>query len=261
MFIRSRKEVNNTENQDRIYDLAQRVSARDIPLFTHFLDLSQQKQSLAAAKAAGVSIKLFGGREGEGAENECERKIACFFTDTAEDALVYPIDCIYISSRSAHFTGALTHRDVLGSLMSLGIDRMYLGDIAVRENGAFLFCEKKQSGYIIENLHEIGGGTVDCRISQPPEGPLRKVREVILQVSSPRADALISRLFSISREEAASLVLSSRVTVDDEELRKSDRLLSSGQVLSVRGHGRARYCGEVSISRKGKLNVKMLLYS
>ena len=87
------------------------------------------------------------------------------------------------------------------------------------------------------------------------------MREVRVQVASVRTDAVCAHLFRLSRGDTQELIRQGRVAVDDRVLTKSDHQLSEGEVLSVRGFGRAKIRGVESVSKKGKLNLLVELYS
>ena len=82
---------------------------------------------------AGVSAACFGGIP------DCERQMACFRPDTERDADVpFPIVCLRIRPKSARFSEALSHRDFLGALLHLGLERDSIGDILPDADGAYL---------------------------------------------------------------------------------------------------------------------------
>ncbi len=235
-------------------ELCRRAADRGQPLFSRFLDLDGQKQAEAAARKAGAAYMFFGGAEG------CERRMLGAGAEAPEES-EFPILCLKISPRSAKYGKPLEHRDVLGTVMGLGITRDLIGDIIIREDGAYLFCVSSMADFLRESLVRIGRTDTACVLSAPPEGPVRTVREVRVQVASVRTDAVCAHLFRLSRGDTQELIRQGRVAVDDRICMKSDQVLSEGQVLSVRGFGRARVKGVESVSKKGKLNLVIEVYS
>ena len=69
-----------------------------------------------------------------------ERKIVCFLPSYEEETMEPPIRILEVKPVSPRFAEALTHRDYLGALMNLGIERSMLGDIVINEDGCFIFC-------------------------------------------------------------------------------------------------------------------------
>ena len=145
--------------------------------------------------------------------------------------------------------------------MGLGIERELIGDIVLREAGAYIFCVERMADFICQSLVQIGRTDVRCERAEPPQGALREMREVRLQVSSPRLDAIAAHLFHLSRGDAQQLFRQGRVMVDDAPCERPDYQLRDGQVISVRGYGRAQYLGVDGQSKKGKDVVRIALYS
>ena len=111
----------------RLKELAERSDGRFT--FTDFLGLAEQSVLTEVLRDIRVRYELFGGADG------AERVMARFGD---EDELYYsepfPIDIIRVSPRSQKFANQLTHRDFLGAILNLGIERRCVGDIVIREN-------------------------------------------------------------------------------------------------------------------------------
>lgn len=238
----------------QLEELCRRAADRNQPLFSRFLDLDGQKQAVAAARKAGAEYTLFGGTEG------CERQMIGLGAEAPEEE-AFPIRCLKISPKSLKYGKPLAHRDVLGTVMGLGIERELVGDIVIRDEGAYLFCVSQMADFLRDSLGRVGKTDTVCVFSGPPEGPVRTVKEIRVQVTSARADAVCAHLFRLSRGDTQELIRQGRVAVDDRVLTKSDHQLSEGEVLSVRGFGRAKIRGVESVSKKGKLNLLVELYN
>ena len=236
----------------RLADLARRAWEQGVPCFTHFLDLEAQDALHRALPALPpVPWRLFGGAEG------CERVMLRL--GDARD-VPFPIVCLHVAPRSEKYGEALTHRDYLGALMALGIERELLGDIAVRGKEAWLFCEERIAPYLQEHFIQARRTFLVCAPSAPPEGPLYETRPVRVQVSSQRADALIARVFSMSRGDAQALFPAGKVFVNGRQCESPGHTPRAGDIISVRGFGRFRYRGMESLSKKGKENTAVELF-
>lgn len=243
------------QDNKRFDELCVRAAKRNIALFSRFLNLAEQKEAEIAARKAGAACLLWGGAE------DCERKMLGVCGNEAPEKELFPLSCLKISPKSAKFSAPLMHRDVLGSLMGLGFERELIGDIIIREEAAYVFCTDKMALFICESLQKIGSTAIFCEQSQPPEGPMRTVREMSVQVSSPRLDAIVAHVFRLSRGDAQLLFRQGKIMVDDSPCERPDYALKEGQVISVRGFGRAKYLGVEGLSKKGKSNVRIALYS
>ena len=139
----------------RIRELANLSYQRDIVTFTDFLNLNEQNMLVSLKlHQIGVEVKLFGGYE------HAERQMAAFFTGGLGFSWDYPIDCLKIEPKALRFSEELGHRDYLGALLNLGVDRSVVGDILIKDKEAWFFCLHKMSDFFIENLIRVKHTTV-----------------------------------------------------------------------------------------------------
>lgn len=225
--------------------------------FSDFLGLSEQSvfATLKGSLSKG-SYKLFGGAEGT------ERLVVRF---GSEDELGYdepfPISIIKISPRSPKFAEKLTHRDYLGSILSLGIERRLLGDIVIKNTDAYLFCKSDIAEYITQSLERIRHTDVISKITDTlPDGELFKTERKRIQANGERIDAIVAKVFGISRDDSLSLFKKRLVFIDGRLCENNSAALKHGEIISVRGYGRFIYRGYESLSKKGKLNIDIDLY-
>ena len=87
-----------------------------------------------------------------GGYEPAERKIVCFLPSYEEETMEPPIRILEVKPVSPRFAEALTHRDYLGALMNLGIERSMLGDIVINEDGCFIFCLDRMAEYISNEI-------------------------------------------------------------------------------------------------------------
>ena len=239
----------------RLREMAERSWNRGISCFTDFLDLSEQTVlKRIRPSLPQPEITLFGGAEG------CERVMAGFGVPL-EEKDSFPIVCIQVTPAGMRFASEMNHRDVLGSLMSLGFERSLLGDIVIREKEAFIFCVERIADYICDHLTSVRRTSVGAsRVENLPEGDLFQVRREVIQVASERMDALVAHAFKLSRGEAQGLFPAGKVFLDGAECTRPDAMPGEGQIVSVRGIGRFRFLGAESVSRKGKQNTVIERY-
>ena len=173
----------------------------------------------------------------------------------------FPIQCLKIAPLSAKFSDKLTHRDYLGALMALGMERETLGDIIVKEDCAYLFCEERIAPYITEHFVQAKHTSLHCQpVAQLPEGALFRTEKRLVQLSSQRMDALIAHAFKMSRGDAQSLFPAGKVFVSGRLCESPGQVPKEGDIISVRGCGRLRYAGVESMSKKGKENTAVEMY-
>ena len=136
---------------------------------------------------------------------------------------------------------ALSHRDFLGAVLHLGIERDAIGDLcAVGEHECILFCDRVMVTFLKESLTRVAGDTVTVSEASLPSdfNGGRSFLPLSDTVASPRADAVVAALCNLSRERAQALFAKDLVQLDYEPLEKYDREVPEGAVLSVRGYGK-----------------------
>ncbi|MBQ9197151.1 MAG: hypothetical protein IJ157_07885 [Clostridia bacterium] len=244
--------------EKRFEELFRRYNAQGLYLFTNFLDLAALSTlQRVLPRLPRAPYTLFGGAEG------CERKMLRLGSEEEcgyEEP--FPIACVLIAPASAKFAEKLSHRDFLGALMNLGFERELLGDIVVREEGAYLFCLERIAPYIAQSLTQVRRTTVRCsQMPELPDGALFKLERQVVQLASVRADALVAHVYKLSRSDAQALFVQGRVFVDGRECRDTGYTPKAGEILSVRGFGRMRYVGVDSLSKKGKSNTAVELFA
>lgn len=241
----------------RILEWANRSWNQGVYCFSHFLDLAQRSDFLSLVSSMPpVPWQLYGGAEG------CERQMLRFGDEaTCGYDAPFPIQCLKIAPLSAKFAEPLTHRDYLGALMALGMERETMGDIVIRKDGAFLFCEERIAPYILEHFVQARHTSLSCEIVDTlPEGPLFETKRMSVQLSSQRVDALIAHVFKLSRGDAQALFPAGKIFVSGRLCESPGYTPKPDDIISVRGFGRMKYIGIESLSKKGKENTAVELF-
>lgn len=153
-----------------------------------------------------------------------------------------------------------SHRDVLGTLLSLGIERDVVGDIVFENDSGFssvIFCDRIIADYIKSELSRVANDAVkviDKEINDDFE-PYRSFLHISDTVSSARIDSVVAALCSLSREKARAAVEGELVEVDFATESRPDRQISAPCTVSVRGHGRFRINSVSEQTKKGRLRL------
>ncbi len=241
----------------RFVELAKKSYNGGYFVFTNFLGLAEQSLfSEILSEIKGIKYTIFGGAEG------AERIIIRFGSPEdlgyEED---FPIVCLKIAPKSEKFADRLNHRDFLGSLMNLGIEREMLGDIVIINNVGYLFAKDEISEYICDSLAKVKHTDVNIsRANTLPAGELYRTEIKKIQLSSERLDAVVAKVFSLSRDDAQSLFKKRLVFVNGKCIESTSHTPKPSDKISVRGHGRMIYRGFDTLSKKGKLNVIVEVY-
>ena len=243
--------------KNRFIELAKKSYNSDVFTFTDFLGLAEQDVfSEVKSKIYPTQYTEFGGTFGT------ERVMIRFGSpDELGYEIPFPIVTVKIEPLSQKFADRLTHRDFLGTVLGLGIERSKLGDIAIIDNVGYLFAAEDIADYIIRELSRVKHTDVKATlVTDLPEGRLFRTEERRIQLTSERLDAVIAKALALSRDDAQSLFKKGLVFVSGKEISSPSYTPKIGDVISVRGHGRMIYKGQDSTTRKGKLNVKIEMY-
>lgn len=234
--------------EKRLTELALRADKTGVAQLTGFLSPAEQAQAVICAKKAGVPLFL------SGEDGASERRIAAF----AADDWTPEWQAEWLTVRWSARAGSVTHRDVLGSVLALGIDRVNIGDIHVSEDAAQIYARKPIAAYIAANLTRVGGVSVMVDVAEESTAfKGEQPSEVRASLASPRLDAILGAVWRLSRGRAAELVLSGRVQVDHRLELKPDRQLMVGATISTRGLGRVRVLEIGAKTRKGRTFVTL----
>lgn len=241
----------------RFVELSRKSFNAGIFTFTDFLGLAEQSAFNEIKKELrGVKYEAFGGAAG------AERVIIRFGSEEELGySLPYPISIIKVEPLSPKYADRLTHRDFLGAILNLGIERDTLGDIVIIDNAGYVFALENIAPYIADGIVKIKRTDVSAKIvTELPECELYRTERKLIQISGERLDAVVAKVFSLSREDAQNLFKRRLVFADGREIDSSSYTPKENEKISVRGHGRFIYIGKQSLSKKGKLNIAVDLY-
>ena len=241
----------------RLAELADKAYARGQYMFTGFLSAAELDTYYRMERELSfVTVTAFGGTA------DCERVMLRFGSmELCGYEQEFPIACVEIAPLAEKFGEELGHRDYLGALMNLGIDRGTLGDIVILGKHAFLFCVDTMASYIVENLDKVRHTSVCCSVAERvPESTVVRLERRVVQVSALRVDSIIAKVFGLSRCGSAELFRAGRVFVNGRLCENNSVQLKPQDVVSARGFGRFAFVGVAGETRKGKLNAEVDCY-
>lgn len=203
----------------------------------------------ASSLDADINFKFFGGY------NQAERCLFLVYPEYARETVDEEfISLVEITGRDIE---TLSHRDFLGSILSLGIKREKIGDIVCLKDKCLVFAMSDIADYIASNLVKIANCGVKAQICEikAAEVPNRRFEEIRTTVASLRLDSIIGAALKISRAGAAEVIRAKRVSVNWQEAYDVSARIAPGDVFSVRGAGRFRLAQEINETRKGRLGI------
>ena len=242
--------------QKRLIELSKVAYTRDIVTFSDFLNLNELNILHTTPKNMFSSqYEVFGGYD------LSERQMVAFLPDALYYEYQYPIQAMAIVPLNQKFSEELTHRDYLGAIMNLGIDRCKLGDIIVNKEQALIFVKKELTDYVMEHLTRIRHTVVkticlsEFDINYEPN-----YEEIKGTVSSIRLDSVLSLAFPLSRSKITPLIENGKVFVNGKLITSNAFRLKENDIISVRKMGRIAYMGILSETKKGRYMIFIRKY-
>ena len=240
----------------KVWDKQERCRTRNLPEHTAFLTPQEQELCRNMLGAIGVTGNyLFcGGYDG------AERKQLHFLPDWAEE----PEESVCALRCSWYQSEELTHRDLLGSLMGLGITRESVGDILVDKAGhaADVLVTDSAAGFLLQEWTQAGRvkmqvQAIDLHDLHIPQAAFREIHDT---VASLRLDSIVSTGFSLSRGKAAEAIEGGKVQVNWQDVTKCGAAVATGDVITVRGLGKCELIDLGNPTKKGRFFVTMKRY-
>ncbi|GEN82097.1 RNA-binding protein S4 [Sporosarcina luteola] len=221
------------------------------PKLTGFLDPRQIFILGSIVRSSGLQFEV------HGVFTEPERQRALIYPEyyepVPEDFQVTVLSMKY----PAKFM-SLEHRDILGSLMALGIDRSKFGDIRLEEGIAQFAAAEEMKDYLKTNLTSIGKSKVRVEELSSSEALIIMAetwKEELHTISSLRLDTLVASLVNCPRQKAASLIQNDKVKVNHVVRNQQAFEVNESDILSVRGSGRFKVISIEGRTRKDKIRL------
>lgn len=259
----------------RLADLSEKAD-RGMPGITPFLTPREEHYAASYLNRHGIQYIAYGGYA------EAERKkiyLLPSYMELPDGVQERPQDfdvCSFFSDFGYQTNIAVTqivgsgyrmlnHRDFLGALLGMGLQRNVLGDILIcDENGqkAILFCEETIVPFLEQELIWVANDKVrlmrltEKTVKVPPKRFL-PIRDTI---ASPRLDCVIAALCGLSREKAKGIIESGVAEVNYESAERPERTVVAPSLISVRGFGRYRILSLTDRTKKGRLRLEAEQY-
>ena len=203
------KSDNPDEILHRFLDLANQADRKGIVLFSNFLNMYEINLLHQHENLFYTGFSLYGGYQ------EAERQMVAFQPDALYYNWEYPISCVQVEPLNHRFSEDLSHRDILGALMHLGIDRSLIGDILIKDKSAYIFCVEKMADFIAKELYKIKHTQVMTQRVKPVDLHIEmQYRTEEGFIASNRLDAFVAQACKLSRAQAAQFILGENVFIN-----------------------------------------------
>ena len=235
----------------KIWDKVNSGIRRNIPANTAFLSPRELELArLLLGEPEG--LHRFGGYA------DAERRMLVYLPDYLEEDSMMEEDSPVACLRATYFEGdTLSHRDFLGALMGAGVARETVGDICVDKGSCDFFVTREIAPYLLQNFDS--AGRTKFRLQEIPLSeakiPEPEVKIIKDTLASIRLDAVISSGFRIGRGPASDAVNAGRASINGLPCTKSDKAVTEGDTVSVRGMGKIRLAQVNGQTKKGRISV------
>ena len=257
--------------EKRLIELSKTSYHRDIVMFSDFLNLNERNILHTLPKdLLYADYVTFGGYD------LAERQMAAFIPDALslrteqnheyrEENFAYPIDFPFkvmsIKPLNSKYAENLTHRDYLGAILNLGIDRSKLGDILVENDRTVIFVHNSLAQFLCDELTRVRHTNVILKeLSGEEFSYTPKIEEITGTVASIRLDSLLSLAFSSSRSKLTGLIEGGKVFVNGRLMTTNSYQVKDNDVISARGMGKFKYEGSGAKTKKNRLFVTIHKY-
>ena len=242
--------------QKRLVELSKIAYQRGIVTFSDFLNLNELNILHTIPKEdLHTTYVTFGGYD------YSERQMVAFLPDALYYDYEYPISVVKISPLKKKFSDKLSHRDYLGAILNLGIERCKMGDILVEEDYAIFFVQKTLENFLTDELRRIKHTSVITTVEDMQNFYYQPItKEIKGTVSSLRLDSLLALAFASSRSKLVAFIEGGKVFVNGKLITSNGYQIKENDIVSVRGLGRFRYIETMSQTKKGRYYITLELY-
>lgn len=237
-----------------LYDKMHQCISQNSPVFTDFLDLAELKLLKTRMKIDKdcfyIEYKAF---------LDDERRMVGFFPDDyqsfmnqAQMLALFPVKIVKVT---AYLKSQITHRDVLGAVIGLGLNRRLFGDIILTQKEVFIACHERAEKLILDELVTIGRVNVHTEKSSI-ESTLElepAFQELSVTVASLRIDNVVKAITNLARSNAVLSIKNGHIKVNQVNVVKLHHQLDEGDVLSVKGKGKFKIIKTGEFTKKGRI--------
>ena len=253
--IRFYKGTEGEETAVRLVDLAQgAVRGQKFRLSDFLSPYEQDIAETVAANFPSVKVEFFGGYVG------AERQRAVFADKDFAGKPAFDIAVVKAVWRGEFVR--LSHRDVMGAVLGLGVERGVVGDIIATGEWAKILVTAKMADFFTQNLTSIGAAAVVTTLDDLAEiAPKEeRVKEIKATVASLRIDSVAAAGFGSSRSKAAADIAADKVKLNWQSVKNAAQTVKEGDILSMRGRGRLEVAEVGGLTKKGRIGVRLKRY-
>lgn len=156
----------------------------------------------------------------------------------------------------------ISHPDVLGALLNLGLDRNDIGDIYIGDDKCELVVLNKDKDFVKFNLTKIKNEKVSLDFKNDNILSISKIEYIENKgfISSLRLDNLVSEFVNLSRSKAQTLIKRRMVKVNYQIIDNPSKIVEENSLISIRREGRFIFDKVIGKSKKDNYHIEYRKY-
>lgn len=240
----------NGELAGRLLDYAEAVIKNRKYLVSEFLDpFVQSITETITAHYPVLHSSVNGGYSG------AERTRIAFVHEIYLGKVDFAITALTIEWDKKYYD--ISHRDVLGGLLGLGIKRDIVGDFVFTPEGCQVVLDEAIAGFVEQNLSNVGAAPVSVQriILENIAAREEKIKEIRSTVPSLRLDVVAAAGFGTSRTKMSEDIAAQKVKVNWQKAKNSAQAVKAGDTISLPGRGRVELSEILGQTKKGRISV------
>lgn len=235
----------------KLFERFNLARTKNISVFTDEFYTPDVWSTLQELNLSSIKIESFGFFE------DGERRVIAFNKDEYSD---YPISLLRIHCNTKF--SKLEHKDYLGSIMALGINRSKIGDLILRDDNCYVAVHNSIIDFLLSNLTKIRNLNCKCEIVYDTEDiPKPSYEEKNIIVTSKRLDCIIAALGNLSRNKALDAINSGSVLLDYRVTKDKSKEVSENSRITLRGVGKFRIKNIFGTTKSGRLKLTVFKYT
>ncbi len=242
---------------NRIYDRIDQCQSSEAPSFTDFLDYGELKNLHHRIKVPAGVMQL----EFQGFGDDERRMVGYFpvsyktFMSFQDMYSIFPLRKLTVEPRYSS-DGMFLHKDLLGSILGLGLERRLFGDIIIKQRKAYILCHERAAKILTNELSQVGRLPVNIAVTAEDTSHLMpSFKEMNITVASMRLDSVVKACCNCSRGEVNRWIQQGNIKLNQVEACKTHKLLEEGDILSIRKKGKFKIHRVGELTRKGRVSV------
>ncbi len=230
-----------------LQDLQRQSEERYMHEESFFLNEAEQLQARTVIPESDL-VHYDGGYQG------ARKKKVIFLRDEEDDFSDIVCLCAEVDQRFRR----IGHRDILGALMHLQIDRHSFGDFWLEKDHIYLYTSDAMGTFLVDNFTRIASLNVSFRKIEEHPVQVFHTRTVHVVMASERADAVVAALVHCSRSKAKEMIRAGLVAFDYQTLEAPDQVCNNNVTISIRGVGHFTYLGADRKTRSDRIGASFL---